>query len=216
MLSELVDAINRPDWWTISITSTITVVNAAIMVWLGVNQYKLQKRQTEAQEYETYKKLYSQLNAVNAEIKMFVANLSWSTMGLHDMNGGFLKQKLGEIGNLRRSFQDSSMDYKLKFAEKDFNPDGYCEILSIMHFILTKFCDSIERGEVNFVVGSQTVYAGPYGIEVAEAIAISKRFKNIKTRRLVFDGILAFYEKEKMLPPCESFLEMINKRCKVG
>ena len=77
MLSELVDAINRPDWWTIGITCTITVVNAAIMVWLGVNQYKLQRRQTEAQEYETYKKLYSQLNAVNAEIKMFVANLSW-------------------------------------------------------------------------------------------------------------------------------------------
>ena len=57
-LSELVKAVEKPDWWTIGITSAITIVNAVIMVWLGINQYKLQKRQTEAQEYEIYRRLY--------------------------------------------------------------------------------------------------------------------------------------------------------------
>ena len=39
ILQELVKAVNRPDWWTIGITSAITIINAAIMVWLGWNQY---------------------------------------------------------------------------------------------------------------------------------------------------------------------------------
>ena len=49
VLSELIDVIRRPDWWTIG----ITIVNAAIMVWLGWRQYKLQQQQTELQKRQT-------------------------------------------------------------------------------------------------------------------------------------------------------------------
>ena len=46
ILQELVEAVNRPDWWAIG----ITVVNALIMVWLGWKQYKLQEEQSKSQE----------------------------------------------------------------------------------------------------------------------------------------------------------------------
>ena len=61
---ELIAAINSTDWWTLGITSFITIVNAVIMVRLGLVQNKLQKRQTEAQEYEIYKSLYLLLTQV--------------------------------------------------------------------------------------------------------------------------------------------------------
>ena len=68
ILQELVETVNRPDWWTIGITSAITIINAAIMVWLGVKQYQLQKqqtklqeRQTKQQEYDIYRRLYRNL-----------------------------------------------------------------------------------------------------------------------------------------------------------
>ena len=75
VLSELIKVISRPDWWTIG----ITIVNAAIMVWLGWRQYKLQqqqtelqKRQTEAQEYDIYRRLYLLVSNANNEIDEFI------------------------------------------------------------------------------------------------------------------------------------------------
>ena len=68
----------------------ITVVNAAIMVWLGWRQYKLQqqqtelqKRQTEAQEYEIYRRLYLLVNNANNEIDEFLKNLYMGTWQPH-------------------------------------------------------------------------------------------------------------------------------------
>ena len=62
---ELVEAVNSPDWWSIG----ITVVNALIMIWLGVKQYrlqhqqtKLQEQQTKTQEYAVYRNLFSIIN----------------------------------------------------------------------------------------------------------------------------------------------------------
>ena len=83
---ELIDALNGPDWWSIG----ITIVNALIMVWLGISQYKLQKRQTElqqrqteAQEYEIYKRLYMLLVQVHNEVNEFMHNVSFGTWGTY-------------------------------------------------------------------------------------------------------------------------------------
>ena len=88
-LDGLVEAVNRPDWWAIGITSAITIINAAIMVWLGWNQYKLQKRQTEAQEYNVYRKLYILLSNANSEIDNFIEELDrllWAPWHNSDKN----------------------------------------------------------------------------------------------------------------------------------
>ena len=81
-LTRLIEAVNSPDWWAIG----ITVVNALIMVWLGVKQYrlqqqqtyiqeyqtKLQERQTKHQEYEIYRDLYKTISDVQIEIFYFL------------------------------------------------------------------------------------------------------------------------------------------------
>ena len=70
-LELLAENASNPDWWSIG----ITVVNAAIMIWLGWNQYKLQKRQTEAIDYDTRKRLFVLLNNANTEIDNFLYDL---------------------------------------------------------------------------------------------------------------------------------------------
>ena len=68
ILQELVEAVNRPDWWAIGITA----VNALFLGWLAWRQYKLQRqqnkfveRQTKQQEYEVYRSLYVVLDKTN-------------------------------------------------------------------------------------------------------------------------------------------------------
>ena len=88
LLEELVEASNRPDWWTI----VITVVNAVIMTWLGISQYKLQKRQTDAQEYELYRSVYLLINNVQTEIDEFLTNLLNATWEPISKDKDFLRR----------------------------------------------------------------------------------------------------------------------------
>ena len=74
-LIEAVDKLDSPDWWTICITSAITIVNATIMVWLGVNQYKLQRQQAKAEEYNRYLSLYIPIQSLKSEIDDFIRKL---------------------------------------------------------------------------------------------------------------------------------------------
>ena len=121
ILQNLVEAVNRPDWWTIGITSAITIINAAIMVWLGWNQYKLQKRQTEAQEYDIYRKLYILLSNANGQIDGFLNDLDkalWEPY--YNMDKEFLKHKQTFINKLMKDLRDGYIDYELKFSKEAF------------------------------------------------------------------------------------------------
>ncbi len=71
ILEELVEAVNSPDWWAIS----ITVVNALIMVWLGWKQYKLQQQQKKVQEYEVYRMLYAMIKESDWCIGSYLLNV---------------------------------------------------------------------------------------------------------------------------------------------
>ena len=64
-LVEEVEKLNSPDWWVIA----ITIINAGFMAWLGWRQYKLQQRQTGAQEYELYRKLAHTIKEIHYEVK---------------------------------------------------------------------------------------------------------------------------------------------------
>ena len=146
ILQELVEAVNRPDWWTIGITSVITIINAAIMVWLGWNQYKLQKRQTEAQEYDVYRKLYILLSNANSQIDGFLNDLDkalWEPY--YNMDKEFLKRKQTFIDKLMKDLRDSYIDYELKFSKEAFNKDGYLQILSLMSRIIQQTTISLEK-----------------------------------------------------------------------
>ena len=158
VLSELIKVISRPDWWTI----WITVVNAAIMVWLGWRQYKLQqqqtelqKRQTEAQEYEIYRRLYLLVNNANNEIDEFLNNLYMGTWQPHiQMDKDYLLRKQKYIEQLRKDLSENYWDYKLKFSQESFNADGYHRILSQMFYILQIHCFATRRNDkgISFVL----------------------------------------------------------------
>lgn len=212
-LSELIDAINRPDWWTIGITGAITIVNAAIMVWLGVNQYKLQKRQTEAQEYGIYKSLYVLLVQVHNEVNEFLNNLSYGTWGtFYQADKELLKRKEKLINQLKEDLMSNYVDYELKFSQALFDKEAYRRILTKMSDILYQINQAIEENEVNMPFGGQQIPNVDGDMEKGEALAIAKRFRYPE---MMFNGLLDFIEQKRNLGSCEDVLMKIKNRCKI-
>ena len=213
MLSELVDAINRPDWWTIGITCTITVVNAAIMVWLGVNQYKLQRRQTEAQEYETYKRLYLLLVQVHNEVNEFLDNVSFGTRGTYyQVDKDLLKRKEKLINQLKDDLMSSYVDYELKFSKDLFDKEAYRQILNTMSAILFHVNQAVEKGEVNMPVGCQHIPSIDGDMEKGEAYALAGRFTHME---FMLQGFMNFVNQKRRLGSCEEALKVIKEKCKI-
>jgi hypothetical protein len=220
VLSELIDAIRRPDWWTIG----ITVVNAAIMVWLGWRQYKLQqqqtelqKRQTEAQEYEIYKRLYLLLLNANNEIDEFLNNLKMATWEpYHIMNKDYLIRKQKYLELLHKDLSDNYWDYKLKFSQEYFNADGYHQILAQMLYILQRFNESMTKDEVNIAQGCQH-FAYEQGKEdETHASIIASRFKTMELKDMIRGGLMNFVEQKKTLRGSDEILSIIKNKCRIN
>ena len=220
VLSELIKVISRPDWWTIG----ITVVNAAIMVWLGWRQYKLQqqqtelqKRQTEAQEYEIYRRLYLLVNNANNEIDEFLKNLYMGTWQPHiQIDKDYLLRKQKYIEQLRKDLSENYWDYKLKFSQESFNADGYHRILSQMFYILQQFNESMTKGEVNIAQGCQH-FAYEQGKEdETYAFIIASRFKTMDLKDMIMGGLMNFVEQKKTLRGSDEILSIIKNKCRIN
>ena len=220
VLSELIEVISRPDWWTIG----ITVVNAAIMVWLGWRQYKLQqqqtelqKRQTEAQEYEIYRRLYLLVNNANNEIDDFLKNLYMGTWRPHiQMDKDYLLRKQKYIEQLRKDLSENYWDYKLKFSQESFNADGYHRILSQMFYVLQQFNESMTKGEVNIAQGCQH-FAYEQGKEdETYAFIIASRFKTMDLKDMIMDGLMNFAEQKQVLRKSDEILDLIKAKCRIN
>ena len=220
VLSELIKVISRPDWWTIG----ITIVNAAIVVWLGWRQYKLQqqqtelqKRQTEAQEYEIYRRLYLLVNNANNEIDEFLKNLYMGTWQPHiQMDKDYLLRKQKYIEQLRKDLSENYWDYKLKFSQESFNADGYHRILSQMFYILQQFNESMTKGEVNIAQGCQH-FAYEQGKEdETYAFIIASRFKTMDLKDMIMGGLMNFVEQKKTLRGSDEILSIIKNKCRIN
>lgn len=212
-LSELVEAVEKPDWWTIGITSAITIVNAVIMVRLGINQYKLQKRQTEEQEYEIYRRLYLLLVQTHNEVNDFLRNLqngTWGSFVLMDKD--MLNRKATLINQLQKDLLENYVDYELKFSSDLFDKEKCRNILSTMSAILYHVNLAIEKGEIDMPMGSCHIYPVEGDMEVGEAVAIAKRFKNAD---MILNGIMNFIEQKRRFGSCEDMLKIIKKKCKI-
>ena len=77
LLNRLVEAVGNPDWYTIIITSVITIINASIMLWLGWKQYKLQQKQVKLEEYDLYRQMYNCINAIHINTRGFTLLIYW-------------------------------------------------------------------------------------------------------------------------------------------
>lgn len=213
---QLIDALDGPDWWSIG----ITIVNALIMVWLGISQYKLQKRQTElqqrqteAQEYEIYKRLYMLLVQVHNEVNEFMRNLSfgtWGTVARIDKN--LLNRKYAIINQLQKDLHEHYVDYELKFSRDLFDQEKYLSILSTMFAILSIVNEAIENGLVNMPEGSHMIPSIDGDFEKGQALDIANRFNDPE---LIFEGIMCFIDKKRDLGSCEDVLKVIKEKCKI-
>ena len=216
ILQELVEAVNSPDWWTIGITSAITIINATIMVWLGWRQYKLQKQQTYAQEYNTYRQLYILISSANNEIDGFLFNLNnalWAPR--YNIDKEYLKRQLTHLDRLRKDLSDSYVDYELKFPHEPFNKNGYYQILSLMARIIHQTIISLEKGEVIIAEGTQRIAYPEGDMDKAYAVAIAKHSKDGFLAGALIQNFEMFIEQKQVLRCNDKFLTKIRERCKI-
>ena len=212
----MIDALDGPDWWSIG----ITIVNAMIMVWLGISQYKLQKRQTElqqrqteAQEYEIYKRLYMLLVQVHNEVNEFMHNVSFGTWGTYyQADKELLTRKEKFINQLKNDLLTNYVDYELKFSKGLFDKEAYRQILNTMSAILLHVNQAIEKGEVNMPEGSQQIPSIDGDMEKGEAFALAGRFKHME---FMLQGFMNFVNQKRRLGSCEEALKVIKEKCKI-
>lgn len=204
--------VSSTDFWTI----VITAVNALIMVWLGWNQYKLQKRQTKVQEYDIYRKLYTLLSNANNEIDKFLEDLFhglWEHHYKADKN--FLQRKLTLIDNIRKDLSESYIDYELKFSKDIFNKDGYLQILSFMSQIIQNIISSVEKNEVRLIQGVQSLKYEEGKEDESYASAIANRITQSYCRVVLMRGLESFIQQKKVVRCDNALLDKIRKKCKI-
>ena len=213
---QLIDALDGPDWWSIG----ITIVNALIMVWLGISQYKLQKRQTElqqrqteAQEYEIYKRLYMLLVQVHNEVNEFMHNVSFGTWGTYyQADKELLVRKEKSINQLKNDLLTNYVDYELKFSNCLFDKGAYRQILNTMSSVLFHVNQAIEKDEVNMPLGCQHIPIIDGDMEKGEAYALAERFVHVE---FMLQGFMNFVNQKRRLGSCEEALKVIKEKCKI-
>lgn len=150
-LVEAVDKLDSPDWWTICITSAIAIVNATIMVWLGVNQYKLQQQQAKAEEYNRYLSLYIPIQSLKSEIDDFIRKL-WYYLDRDiddDVNKMRLKEKRNYLEQLKKDLYSKVADLELQFNIDSNFKDEYTDVLDKMIKILIQVDNIIHDTSYN-------------------------------------------------------------------
>lgn len=145
ILQELVEAVNRPDWWTIGITA----VNALIMIWLGIKQYKLQQQQTQIQEYQTqlqerqtkqqeyeiYRNLYKIVSDIHIEINnfLFTVYVRLSTLPSKEDGVHLFAKEVERIKLLDEQMLSSAIDFKLKLPKEGTIVSNHRNMLTLIY-----------------------------------------------------------------------------------
>ena len=217
ILQELVETVNRPDWWTIGITSAITIINAAIMVWLGVKQYQLQKqqtklqeRQTKQQEYDIYRRLYPLLYSANYRIDAFLNDM-WTAVWqpIYRFEKDFMQNRIKEIDRLIGDIAQNRIDYELQFSKEFFNAKGYIEILSLMSRISHYIDDAIQAGDVHMTEGVHRG-SGDYILDIVQ------HFKKPEMQGLLIQNLQNFIRLKNTNICNDKILDEIREHCKMN
>ena len=144
LLNRLVEAIDSPDSWTIALTiiNTIAVVViAGIQIWMQWQQTKLQKRQTEAQEYELYRKLACIIKETHFESKFVLSDIQWYLINQTPIQPGdnHWRMKVKKYNDLYQQLENCSDDIELKFSKSFINIDAYKYALTSMIYFSSYF-----------------------------------------------------------------------------
>ena len=232
-LELLAENATNPDWWSIG----ITVVNAAIMIWLGwkqnelqqqqlklqeqqneIQKYqtKLQEQQVRAQEYEILKRLYILVSNANRLIDNFIEDLDMSLWEpCYNSNKDALSYKRTRIDNLLKDLRDSYIDYELKLSKETFNKDGYLRILDLMSRLLQHTIKSLEKGEVHLTQGCQTINSVNGDMEEGHIRHICSHFQEGYMLSALYHNLKQFAKLKKEVRCDNSLLESIKAKCKI-
>lgn len=213
ILKELVESVNSPDWWAIS----ITVVNALIMVWLGVKQYKLQQQQKKVQEYEVYRTLYAMIMESDWCIGSYLLNvyriIAWSktkeniTDELEDM------QK--RIYQMERRLMQHIIDFELKLPNGETIVREYQRTLlqaaNICGFIIRVSTKGIELQET--VIEQEYTQSAILENEIIIKSVIVSRIKNDESAKLLEKHLNMLVRYKDKLNE-NKYINTIAERCK--
>lgn len=221
LLSELVEAVSRPDWWAIG----ITIVNALIMAWLAWRQYMLQKQQTKLQEqqirqqeYEIYSKLYKLVKNANYEIDDFLESIADSLSGapFPRADEGFIKTKLAQIERLYNDLSQNFIDYEIKFSRDFFDYRGYSAVLGAMMYNLQLIDEMVDKGQLACDVNGYDIAPIDGSMEKGYASYIAEHIKDARSRSIIGSNLLHFIKKkDRLRTNGNDILEKIRERCKV-
>lgn len=210
-LIEAVEKLDSPDWWAIG----ITVVNALIMIWLGWKQYTLQKQQTNAQEFDTYRNLYNIIKEANFQIDNFLANLwkaEWRPTYQFDAN--FIKDRYDELSNLCRILNDNITDYELKFSKDFIDINGYHSISQLMLRVYRDMSRLASENKIIYIEGMQRIFYNQDNEDEAYIDAVSRQFVNDGIRQYIKSNLESFV-RERDNVRNNNVLEKIRERCKI-
>lgn len=210
-LIEAVEKLDSPDWWAIG----ITVVNALIMIWLGWKQYTLQKQQTNAQEFSTYRDLYNVIKEANFQIDNFLANLwkaEWKPTCQFDAN--FLKDRYDELSSLCNRLNENIADYELKFSKDFIDINGYHSISQLMLRVYRDMSRLASENKIIYIEGMQRIFYNQDNEDEAFIDAVSRQFVNEGISRYIKSNLESFV-RERDNVRNNDVLEKIRERCNI-
>lgn len=204
--------ITDPAWWGVilSAISTIAVIAIAYV------QIRLQKRQTELQEYDVYRKLYILLSNANTEIDFFLDKLNnalWEPR--YNADKEYLQRWLNSINKLINDLRESYVDYELKLSKDTFDKRGYLDILSRMSTIVHQTIISLQQGEVCLQRGVQQISFTQGQKDEAFATAIAKHYRGGALPSIMMGEFAIFIKLKRAVRCDDSLLENIRAKCKI-
>ena len=211
-MEKFCDYITDPDWWGVILSAISTI---AVIV-IAVVQIRLQKRQTDAQEYDVYKRLYLLLGNANREIDNFIEELDrllWEPW--HNSHKDALSLKQAHIDKLFQDLRDSYVDYELKLSQETFNKNGYLDILDLMSRVLQHTIESLEKGEAYLSQGHQRIDIVNGDMEEGYIRHICSHFKEGLKLSALYQTLERFRKLREGVRCDDSLLESIRAKCKI-
>lgn len=177
ILQELVEAVNSPDWWTIG----ITVVNALIMVWLGVKQNKLQTQQNKLARYSENKQLLFIIRDINSNAGRIIMDIQRKIYLLKD-NSTYFQDQCELWKKRMQDFIDNSEDLRLKIGMTKDEYNAYMVVFMFSDLVLYLLIEYYEEGYID--------------IEELDRMPYIKSFDNDEYIRYIIGFVKVEKEKE--------------------
>ena len=177
-LEQLIEAVSRPDWWSVIATFVAAAVAAVITYVLGKRQNELQKQQLKiqerqnelqeeqtrlqeqqnklqeqqirVQEYEVFSKMYALVSEVNKLTSNLINIIYYyyTSPTFKRMSKNVLPNIQKDIPRLKQRFYDLSIDFELKLSQ-DYLAPAYVDLLTDTERLLELFFDLEQEGHLS-------------------------------------------------------------------